>query len=66
MDLDAARLSDAPRASSRFPTRKELDAAAPQHPVVVDGAYAFALNSAALAGGRHRRATPPIRPAAPS
>jgi predicted amidohydrolase YtcJ len=32
----------------RFPTRQELDAAAPDHPVVVDCAYAFALNSAAL------------------
>lgn len=32
----------------RFPTRAELDAAAPAHPVVVDCAYAFALNTAAL------------------
>jgi len=32
----------------RFPTRTELDAVAPNHPVVVDSAYAFALNSAAL------------------
>src|SRR2546425_6227811 len=32
----------------RFPTRQELDAAAPDHPVAVDGAYAFVLNSAAL------------------
>jgi predicted amidohydrolase YtcJ len=32
----------------RFPMRKELDDAAPGHPVVVDGAYAFALNSTAL------------------
>ena len=32
----------------RFPTRHELDAAAPDHPVVVDCAYAFALNTAAL------------------
>ena len=32
----------------RFPTRKELDDAAPAHPVVVDGAYGFALNSTAL------------------
>jgi predicted amidohydrolase YtcJ len=32
----------------RFPTRAELDAAAPQHPVVVDGAYALAVNTAAL------------------
>ncbi len=44
----------------RFPTRKELDVAAPQHPVVVDGAYAFALNSAALrAAGIARGATDP-------
>jgi predicted amidohydrolase YtcJ len=32
----------------RYPTRKELDDAAPHHPVVVDGAYAFSLNSAGL------------------
>jgi predicted amidohydrolase YtcJ len=32
----------------RFPTREELDAAAPRHPVVVDGAYALVLNTAAL------------------
>ncbi len=32
----------------RFPTRNELDASALDHPVVVDGAYAFALNAAAL------------------
>ena len=32
----------------RFPTRRELDAAAPDHPVVVDSAYAFALNTMAL------------------
>jgi predicted amidohydrolase YtcJ len=45
----------------RFPTRQELDAAAPQHPVVVDGAYAFALNSAALqaAGIGRGSADPP-------
>ena len=44
----------------RFPTREELDVAAPQHPVVVDGAYAFALNSAALrAAGIGRDATDP-------
>ena len=36
----------------RFPTRQELDAAARDHPVAVDGAYAFVLNSAAL---RHVR-----------
>ena len=33
----------------RFPTRQELDLAARHHPVAVDGAYAFSLNSAALA-----------------
>jgi predicted amidohydrolase YtcJ len=32
----------------RFPTRQELDAAAPDRPVVVDLAYAFVLSSAAL------------------
>jgi predicted amidohydrolase YtcJ len=32
----------------RFPTRAELDAAATSHPVVIDGAYALVLNSAAL------------------
>lgn len=32
----------------RFPTRDELDRAAPDHPVVVDGAYALMVNSAAL------------------
>lgn len=32
----------------RFPTRQELDVAAPDRPVVVDLAYAFVLNSAAL------------------
>ncbi len=45
----------------RFPTREELDAAAPNHPVVVDCAYAFALNSAALrvAGITRATANPP-------
>ncbi|HEY7498192.1 MAG TPA: amidohydrolase [Vicinamibacterales bacterium] len=45
----------------RFPTRKELDAAAPQHPVAVDGAYAFVLNTAALraAGIGRETADPP-------
>ena len=45
----------------RFPTRKELDAAAPHHPVAVDGAYAFVLNSAALRAARITRdsADPP-------
>jgi len=32
----------------RFPTREELDRAAPDHPVAVDGAYALMVNSAAL------------------
>jgi len=32
----------------RFPTRQELDAAAPDRPVAVDGAYAYVLNTAAL------------------
>jgi len=32
----------------RFPTRQELDLAAPRQPVVVDSAYAFSLNSVAL------------------
>lgn len=41
----------------RFPTREELDAAAPDHPVVVDAAYAFALNSAALGAAGITRAT---------
>jgi predicted amidohydrolase YtcJ len=35
-------------AERRLPTRGELDAAAPRHPVVVDAAYAFVLNTAAL------------------
>ena len=45
----------------RFPTRQELDAAAPHHPVVVDSAYAFSLNSAALraAGIARDSADPP-------
>jgi predicted amidohydrolase YtcJ len=45
----------------RFPTRQELDAAAPQHSVVVDGAYAFVLNTAALraAGIGRGSADPP-------
>jgi predicted amidohydrolase YtcJ len=36
-------------AERRLPTRAELDAAAPRHPVVVDAAYAFVVNTAALA-----------------
>jgi len=45
----------------RFPTRQELDLAAREHPVVVDGAYAFSLNSAALraAGIGRDSADPP-------
>jgi predicted amidohydrolase YtcJ len=35
-------------AERRLPTRAELDAAAPRHPVVVDAAYAFMVNTAAL------------------
>jgi predicted amidohydrolase YtcJ len=35
-------------AERRLPTRAELDAAAPRHPVVVDAAYALVVNSAAL------------------
>jgi predicted amidohydrolase YtcJ len=51
-----ARLTD-----RRFPSRKELDEVAPNHPVVVDGLYAFALNSAALraAGIGRDTANPP-------
>jgi predicted amidohydrolase YtcJ len=44
----------------RFPTRQELDAAARSHPVVVDGAYAFSVNSAALqASGINRDSADP-------
>jgi predicted amidohydrolase YtcJ len=42
----------------RFPTRAELDAAAPDHPVAIDGAYAFSLNSAALKTAGITRDTP--------
>lgn len=42
----------------RFPTRAELDAAAPRHPVVVDGAYALVLNTAALRAAGITRDTP--------
>ena len=42
----------------RFPTRAELDAAAPKHPVVVDGAYALAVNTAALRAAGITPATP--------
>ena len=45
----------------RFPTRAELDAAAPRHPVVFDGVYAHVLNTAALkaAGITRDTADPP-------
>jgi len=44
----------------RFPTRQELDAAAPNRPVAVDGAYAYVLNTAALgAAGITRESTDP-------
>ncbi len=42
----------------RFPTRRELDEAAPDHPVAIDGAYAFSLNSAALRAAGITRETP--------
>lgn len=42
----------------RFPTRDELDAAAPDHPVVVDGAYALMVNTAALAAAGITADTP--------
>jgi hypothetical protein len=42
----------------RFPTRQELDDAAPNHPVAIDGAYAFSLNSAALRAAGITRDTP--------
>ncbi|HEY8548462.1 MAG TPA: amidohydrolase [Vicinamibacterales bacterium] len=42
----------------RFPTRAELDAAAPNHPVVVDAAYAFSLNTAALRAAGITRKSP--------
>jgi predicted amidohydrolase YtcJ len=42
----------------RFPTRQELDAAVPDRPVVVDCAYAFALNSAALRAAGITRESP--------
>ena len=49
----------------RFPTRAELDAAAPNHPVVVDGAYALMVNSAALRAASSTPARRTLR-AAPS
>lgn len=42
----------------RFPTREELDAAAPRHPVAVDGAYALMVNTAALEAAGITGATP--------
>ena len=42
----------------RFPTRAELDAAAPDHPVAIDGAYAWMVNSAALRAANITSATP--------
>jgi len=42
----------------RFPTRQELDAAAPDAPVAVDCAYAYVLNSAALRAARITRDSP--------
>ncbi|HVR71479.1 MAG TPA: amidohydrolase [Vicinamibacteria bacterium] len=45
-------------AERRLPTREELDAAAPRHPVVVDAAYAFVVNTAALEAAGIGEATP--------
>ena len=45
----------------RFPTRQELDAAAPGHPVVLDSAYGLALNTAALRAANITRDTPDPR-----
>jgi predicted amidohydrolase YtcJ len=42
----------------RFPTREELDTAAPDHPVAVDSAYAITLNTAALRAAGITRSTP--------
>jgi predicted amidohydrolase YtcJ len=42
----------------RFPTRQELDTAAPDRPAAVDGAYAFVLNSAALRAAGITRDSP--------
>jgi predicted amidohydrolase YtcJ len=42
----------------RFPTRQELDEAAPRHPVIVDSAYAYSLNSAALRAAGITRDSP--------
>lgn len=45
----------------RFPTRAELDAAAPDRPAVIDGAYALVLNTAALRAAGITRHTPDPR-----
>jgi predicted amidohydrolase YtcJ len=45
-------------AGHRFPTRAELDAAAPDHAVAVDHAYAFSLNTTALRQAGITRDTP--------
>lgn len=42
----------------RFPTKAELDLVAPRHLIVVDSAYAFALNTAALKAAGISRDTP--------
>jgi predicted amidohydrolase YtcJ len=42
----------------RFPTRAELDAAAPFNPVAIDGAYAWVVNSAALRAANITADTP--------
>ena len=42
----------------RFPTRQELDRAAPDAPVAVDGAYAYVLNTAALRAAHITRDSP--------
>jgi predicted amidohydrolase YtcJ len=42
----------------RFPTRQELDRAAPDAPIAVDGAYAYVLNTAALRAAHITRDSP--------
>jgi predicted amidohydrolase YtcJ len=42
----------------RFPKKEELDIAAPNHPVAIDGAYALVLNSAALRAANITAQTP--------
>lgn len=62
--LPAGELIFAPKVYStrlkelRYPTRQELDAAAPEHPAVADNGYAAMLNSMALARAGITRATP--------